>query len=83
MLALAFLIALIVVAVNSNSTSENEDQTEAPTAAPTENPLDEICFSQACIRESAVVLEQMNQTVDPYIKSNLNSKLKFNKLFPL
>lgn len=59
LVAVAFLIALIVVAVNNNAATDPEPEPEP------EDPLEKICFTPACIAESAVVLKQMNQTADP------------------
>jgi len=53
-LAIAFLIALIVVAVNSNSTP-SEDIT----------PEEMICLTQECIAQSSIVQAQMNFAADP------------------
>lgn len=55
---MGFLIGLIVVAVNSNST---------------EDELSRICLTEDCIAESAIVLKQMNQDADPYVNGNLIS----------
>ena len=52
--AIGLLVGLIVVA---NQSSDNDGNNRSD--------LDSICLTETCIQEAAMVLQRMNQEVDP------------------
>ena len=52
--AIGLLVGLIVVANQNSDDHENS-----------ESDLDSICLTETCIQEAAMVLQRMNQEVDP------------------